>query len=333
MAAVDILNAFLYKWAQDGTVEALDDAQYKTGWSFIGPIPPSVEQFNKVHQIADEKSNWLYGSMASVFAAAGITPTAGSFVALRDSLRSAGLFQTAAPGNNTTLAATTAFVQAAVTAATGRLIAVRVFASGSTVYVPTAGTAFCDAMVVGGGGAGGGAAVTVSTQVSVGAGGGAGGTARRYGPVANFTGLTVTVGAGGPAGPSAGATGGTSSIGGLMTGLGGGGGAQGFAAVPPVTTLMGDGGSATGGTTFNAKGGPGGIAVAFTTGNLVSGPGGNSHIGGGAVGQPAGGFGGPGATAQANSGAGGGGALSLNGGPAQLGGAGGSGVVMIWEYA
>ena len=77
MAAVDILAAFGYKWAETGTVEALDDAQYKAGWAFIGATPPSVEQFNKVHQIADEKANWLYGQFSTAFTGYGLNPTAG----------------------------------------------------------------------------------------------------------------------------------------------------------------------------------------------------------------------------------------------------------------
>lgn len=87
MATVDILAAFGYKWGQDGTVETLDEAQYKAGWSFIGATPPSVEQFNKVHQIQDEKSNYLYEQMVAIYAAAGVAPAAGTLTSLRQSLR------------------------------------------------------------------------------------------------------------------------------------------------------------------------------------------------------------------------------------------------------
>lgn len=84
MATVNILPAFTYKWAQDGTAEAIDDAQYKAGWSFIGATPPSVEQFNKVHQVQDEKSNWLYSQMNAIFTAAGEVPSVGDVNSLRD---------------------------------------------------------------------------------------------------------------------------------------------------------------------------------------------------------------------------------------------------------
>lgn len=86
MATVNIIPAFTYKWAQTGTVEAIDDAQYKAGWSFIGATPPSVEQFNKVHQVQDEKSNWLYQQLLAVMTAAGETPTVGDLTSLRDAI-------------------------------------------------------------------------------------------------------------------------------------------------------------------------------------------------------------------------------------------------------
>jgi hypothetical protein len=59
MAAVNLPEAFGYKWAENGTVDAMDDSQYKLGWAFIGPTPPSVEQFNKVLQTLDEKANYI----------------------------------------------------------------------------------------------------------------------------------------------------------------------------------------------------------------------------------------------------------------------------------
>lgn len=59
MAAVELANAFGLKWAENGTVDVIDDSQWKAGWAFIGATPPSVEQFNKVFQIFDEKMNYL----------------------------------------------------------------------------------------------------------------------------------------------------------------------------------------------------------------------------------------------------------------------------------
>lgn len=66
MAAVDFFSSFGYKWGQDGSVYNWDDAQYKQGWATIGSVPPSVEQFNRLHQVADEKANWLYQQIKAV---------------------------------------------------------------------------------------------------------------------------------------------------------------------------------------------------------------------------------------------------------------------------
>lgn len=87
MATVNILQpAFSTTWAENGTVEAIDEAQWKAGWAYIGTVPPSVEQFNKVHQVQDEKSNWLYQQMLSVMTAAGEMPSVGDLNSLRDAI-------------------------------------------------------------------------------------------------------------------------------------------------------------------------------------------------------------------------------------------------------
>ena len=90
MAAVDFFSAFQYKWAQTGTVFAWDDAQYKLGWATIGSTPPSVEQFNRAQQVLDEKSNWLYGQLATVAAARGVTLTGASLTGLQQVLAAYG---------------------------------------------------------------------------------------------------------------------------------------------------------------------------------------------------------------------------------------------------
>lgn len=82
MAAVDLANAFGFKWAQDGTVDVIDESQWKAGWAFIGSTPPSVEQFNKTFQIFDEKTNFInarrignYQTMRLVTGAATLAAT------------------------------------------------------------------------------------------------------------------------------------------------------------------------------------------------------------------------------------------------------------------
>lgn len=67
MADVNLLMpAFGIVWAEDGNIAVIDEAQWKAGWSFIGSTPPSVAQFNKVMQIGDQKSNYLYQQLLAV---------------------------------------------------------------------------------------------------------------------------------------------------------------------------------------------------------------------------------------------------------------------------
>lgn len=86
MATVDFFSAFEYEWAETGSVFDWDDAQYKLGWATVGSTPPTVEQFNRVLQVADEKSNWLYGQLKTVADAKSVTLSAGSLTGLQQVL-------------------------------------------------------------------------------------------------------------------------------------------------------------------------------------------------------------------------------------------------------
>jgi len=299
MATVDILDAFGYKWAQDGTVEALTDTQWKAGWSFIGATPPSVEQFNKWGQIADEKSNYLYGQISSIFTAMGSVPAAGTATTLRDALR-------------------------------GRLIARRVF-TGTQVYTPTVGTTSVDVLVVGGGGGGGGSQSTVAATAASGAGGGGAGWARRR-ITAAFSGVTITVGAAGIGGitTNPGTAGGTSSFGALLSATGGAGGPfgpqQSVASNASFTLGIASQGVGSLGD-MNGDGEYGGWA--FYASNPQSGKGGSSIFGGGGVWRTGYATGGDGQ----KPGAGGGGGNSPPSFGGATGGNGLQGVVIVDEYA
>ncbi|WP_368649534.1 hypothetical protein ABRZ06_05455 [Castellaniella ginsengisoli] len=82
MANVDFFSAFEYAWGENGAIDTWIDTQYKLGWASIGSVPPSVEQFNAVHQIADRKANWLYGQLKTAATARGVTLAAGDLSAL-----------------------------------------------------------------------------------------------------------------------------------------------------------------------------------------------------------------------------------------------------------
>lgn len=330
MATVDILAAFGYKWAELGIAEPLTDAQWKTGWSFIGSTPPSVEQFNKWGQIFDEKSNYLYSQLNTIYGLTGVVPAVGDANSLRNALRGTGLFLTAAPGTSDTSAATTAFVGAAITAAQGRLIGLRVFTTNQT-YTPTPGTSSVVVTVVGAGGGGGAAQTTGAAQCAAGSGGGGGGWAKER-ITAAFSGVSITIGVGGTGGTGgAGGTGGTTSFGALVSAAGGAGGSFGNATAnsPPSVNGGALGGSGSGGH-INGTGGLGNYAVYTVV--PVSGKGGSSLIGEGA--QYVNALTTTPGTAANVAGAGGsGGANGAAQGAGAAGGNGAPGICIIEEYA
>lgn len=305
MATVNILlPAFGITWAQDGIVEAIDEAQWRAGWAFIGATPPSVEQFNKVHQIQDEKANWLYRQMLSVFTAAGITPTSGNNDSLRDATYG------------------------------GRYLGTQIFDTpGASVLTPVTGTRFIVAEVQAGGGAGGSGVGPNNAAQAAMSQGGTGGTYARGRYTTGFAGATVTVGAGGAiaaAGNNAGGAGGTSSLGALLSCPGGAGGAGGPAVAAPSVGGGGNYSGAATGTVINSKvGSPGRFATAISGAVGFGAVGGDSVLGNG--GQPS-----PGANGTSANGYGGGGSGVFVPGNFTLGlqgGAGRQGIVLVHQFS
>lgn len=306
MAVVDILTAFGYKWGQDGTVEALDDAQYKAGWSFVGTTPPSVEQFNKVHQIADEKANYLYAQMASIFTAAGETPSAGDFNSLRDAL--AALYRG------------------------GRFIKASRFTASGT-WTPDPATKIARVRMIGGGGAGGGAIATGAGAAGAGLGGSAGAFAE-FVIVSGLTSTTVTVGGGGsPASGAAGNNGGNSIFGSFCTAAGGvGGGAFGPTGVSFLGNTQSNNAApaVTGAIPLVVSSGqlPASPLIILSSSLIYSGQGASSIYGTGGSGQGSG-EGGP----ALGYGSGGGGSANGQSTAARPGGSGAAGLVIVEELS
>lgn len=308
MAAVDFFTAFGYQWAQDGSVYNWDDNQYKQGWATIGSVPPSVEQFNRVHQVVDQKANWLFAQLQAAAAATGVTLAASDLDGL---LKVLNIFTV------------------------GRLLGVRIFdAVGTYTYTPTPGTGKVRVRVIGGGG-GGGAVSGATSTLFLAASGGASGAYSESLLTSGFSGITVTVGAGGAGGTAGGAggAGGTSSFGSIMSASGGGGGLGGGLAASSVRSIGGGiGGSAVGGQ-INAQGNGGGTSIMTGTSGYQSGLGAGSYFGGGANSRRADDSG-PG-IAGSGPGAGGSGAAlgGVGGNGASPGGAGAPGIVIVEEYA
>ena len=182
-------------------------------------------------------------------------------------------------------------------AATGRLINVQSFSS-STTYTATTGTSFIIVEVVGGGGGG-----AQPGNPNGGGGGGAGGYSRKK-ITSGFDGTSVTVGTGG----AVNGAGNPSSFGAFATSTGG---------VANSGVGGGVGGVGSGGDfNFRGSGGSGGSSSYVASG---SGGAGYNGYGGGAA---------AGGTGYAGTGGGGGGAY-----PTGAAGVGGSGIVIVYEYA
>ncbi len=305
MATVNILQpAFGIKWAQDGTVEAIDEAQWRAGWSFIGSTPPSVEQFNKVHQVQDEKTNYLYAQMAAIFTAAGETPSAGDLTSLRDAI--------------------------ALLYGGGRLIGTRVI-TATSVYTPTAGTSKIRVRMCGSGSSGNGTPATGAGLMTACSGGGAGSYAEAI-YTTGFSGVTVTVPAGGVGVANGVGTGSAASFGALLTCPGGGSGGIKQIGTSTVAAQSDQGGGGTlptgSGIIYAVRGQNGFPGVLYgTAGESFGGGGGSGPMGTGAgnttsVGAAASGYG-----------AGGSGATSRAGDPARAGGNGSPAICIIEEFA
>lgn len=223
-------------------------------------------------------------------------------------------------------------------------INVQTFTSGTTTYVPSPKTIYCQIECIGGGGAGGGATVN-KDSCSAGGGGGGGGYASIILPVASVTGKTVTVGAGAVGGVTNGAAGGASSVGTLVIAGGGSGGIRQLDA--GISSAAGGlGGSGSSGT-INLTGQPG--SAAWVINEISEGPeppvalaipgmgGGSIYLGGGRAGALA--LTGntittPG-TVGLSPGAGGSGAALMSVGSTSLslsGGNGANGLVIITEF-
>lgn len=76
MAETNFFELFKATWAQNGTTDRISAAQYGTGWAYIGSLPPSVEQFNAVQQITDQKLTWIYRHLEAVATLTGRALTA-----------------------------------------------------------------------------------------------------------------------------------------------------------------------------------------------------------------------------------------------------------------
>lgn len=141
MADPTFFDLFKSTWAQNGLTEGITDLQYKTGWSFIGSVPPSVEQFNKVQQTTDERLAWLYKQLDGLAAVTGRPLSATSFDALsyaQQNLNAGNLKAGTVPVARLSGTASSLTAGAATKLATARTIAATGDATGAGSFDGTA---------------------------------------------------------------------------------------------------------------------------------------------------------------------------------------------------
>jgi hypothetical protein len=215
-------------------------------------------------------------------------------------------------------------------ASSGGLLNVQTFTISGT-YTPTPGTTTIIVEVQGGGGSAGGTAATSSSVGAASSSGSAGSYAKAL-ILTGFADTAVSVGLGGAApapGDNNGSSGGTSSFGTVVIAPGGNGGNGSPAFSPPaIVGAAGITAAPTGGNIISGRGAQGNHGFILSAFVVVGGTGGSSYFGGGGNG----GGGAPGGSA-GTPGAGGGGSSAIANTPAQSGGAGANGIVIIHEYS
>lgn len=145
MADPTFFELFKATWAQNGLTEGITDVQYKTGWAYIGSIPPSVEQFNKVQQTTDERLGWIYNQLEALAAVTGRPLLAASADALSfafQNLNATNLKSGTVPVARLSGTATSLTAGAAQKLATSRTIAVTGDATGSGSFDGSANLSF-----------------------------------------------------------------------------------------------------------------------------------------------------------------------------------------------
>ena len=298
-----------------GTTSVADGGQGEFYWNATGTAPDD----NGVTTVVPNGSGtgeWTrlpFTSVGSFAVSGNMTVTGTETVGGTLAVAGAATVPTPAAGDNSTRAATTAFVRAQM------IPAVQVYTSGSGTYTTPAGAYYLRIRMIGGGGGGGGGGV----------GGGTGGT----GGTTSFGAVTANGGGGGGSGGGSGGSGGSGSA---TLRLAGGSGSVNTSGLSGQYAASGAGASSP----FGGSGGatPDGNAGANASSNTGSGAsGGTATIPGNVVG--AGGGAGeyvenvivaPSVTYSYTVGIGG--AAGAAGTSGNIGGVGGSGLILIEAY-
>lgn len=318
-------------WASGGAIVAPSNTKIATGWT--AEVPP-FQWENYTQNRQDQGIAHILQHGISVWDALTEYQGNKSYVTGSDGV----IYRSVQTNTNQNPVTDTAHTYWEKSFQKGSLLNIQVFDTpGAGTYTKTPGTTNIFVDVQGAGGQGGGSPATAAGQISFGTGGHSGSRAIVQIDVTALSTVPVVVGAGGSTGTAgnAGQTGGTSSFGAFVSCPGGAGGGI----LGPTTSAFIGGNSVAlpqptiSGVvkTIQSQSGNSGVPlICINIGVAVSGSGGTSPGYGGAVTGAAG-------TQNGNPGtqvgSGGTGALSAVSSPAQIGGLGIRGKIIVYEYS
>jgi hypothetical protein len=86
MADTTFYSGFSLTWGSSAVLDPVTDAEYQTGWAFIGATKPSRGQFDTLEQQSVLRDQWLFANIKSVCDAASVSLSSTSTTALYDAL-------------------------------------------------------------------------------------------------------------------------------------------------------------------------------------------------------------------------------------------------------
>ncbi|WP_179108201.1 tail fiber protein, partial [Rodentibacter trehalosifermentans] len=78
---IDLLSSI--RWSKNGDLTDFSQTNYEAGWAHLGDDTPTVQDFNYVQAMNDQKDQWLFAQINEVLKAQGIEATEEDLPALK----------------------------------------------------------------------------------------------------------------------------------------------------------------------------------------------------------------------------------------------------------
>ncbi|WP_179108400.1 tail fiber protein, partial [Rodentibacter rarus] len=78
---IDLFSSI--RWAKNGDLTDFSQTNYEAGWAHLGDDTPTVQDFNYVQAMNDQKDQWLFAQINEVLKAQGIEATEDDLPALK----------------------------------------------------------------------------------------------------------------------------------------------------------------------------------------------------------------------------------------------------------